>query len=81
MYVYLCVDLTTVWSASAVSFSHMYVDLAIGLCASLLLLLLFAAQELIINEILVMKENKQRNIVNYLDSYLVGDTELWVSVH
>ena len=39
---------------------------------------LFAAQELIINEILVMKENKQRNIVNYLDSYLVGDTELWV---
>ena len=25
-----------------------------------------------------MKENKQRNIVNYLDSYLVGDTELWV---
>lgn len=35
-------------------------------------------KELIINEILVMKENKQRNIVNYLDSYLVGDTELWV---
>lgn len=32
-------------------------------------------KELIINEILVMKENKQRNIVNYLDSYLVGDTE------
>ncbi|XP_015794281.1 serine/threonine-protein kinase PAK 3 isoform X1 [Tetranychus urticae] len=34
-------------------------------------------QELIINEILVMKENKHPNIVNYLDSYLVGD-ELWV---
>uniref|UniRef100_A0A8C4WR57 non-specific serine/threonine protein kinase n=1 Tax=Eptatretus burgeri TaxID=7764 RepID=A0A8C4WR57_EPTBU len=34
-------------------------------------------KELIINEILVMRENKQPNIVNYLDSYLVGE-ELWV---
>ncbi|XP_073695519.1 serine/threonine-protein kinase PAK 3-like [Garra rufa] len=34
-------------------------------------------KELIINEILVMRENKNNNIVNYLDSYLVGD-ELWV---
>ena len=34
-------------------------------------------KELIINEIIVMKENKQANIVNYLDSYLVTD-ELWV---
>uniref|UniRef100_A0A3P8RM37 non-specific serine/threonine protein kinase n=1 Tax=Amphiprion percula TaxID=161767 RepID=A0A3P8RM37_AMPPE len=34
-------------------------------------------KELIINEILVMRENKNSNIVNYLDSYLVGD-ELWV---
>ncbi|XP_069468712.1 serine/threonine-protein kinase PAK 3 isoform X4 [Ambystoma mexicanum] len=34
-------------------------------------------KELIINEILVMRENKNTNIVNYLDSYLVGD-ELWV---
>ncbi|NXH18580.1 PAK3 kinase, partial [Bucco capensis] len=32
---------------------------------------------LIINEILIMRENKSPNIVNYLDSYLVGD-ELWV---
>ena len=57
-----------------------YVGLSIGLCliARSLTRPLFAAQELIINEILVMKENKQRNIVNYLDSYLVGDTELWV---
>jgi serine/threonine protein kinase len=30
-------------------------------------------KELIINEILVMRENKHPNIVNYLDSYLVGD--------
>ncbi len=35
-------------------------------------------KELIINEILVMRENKHPNVVNYLDSYLVGD-ELWVS--
>ena len=35
-------------------------------------------KELIINEILVMRENKHQNIVNYLDSYLVGE-ELWVS--
>ncbi|KAI3422209.1 p21 protein (Cdc42 Rac)-activated kinase [Globodera pallida] len=34
-------------------------------------------KELIINEILVMRENKHRNIVNYLDSYLVGE-DLWV---
>jgi serine/threonine protein kinase len=25
-----------------------------------------------------MKENKHRNVVNYLDSYLVGESELWV---
>lgn len=35
-------------------------------------------KELIINEILVMRENQNPNIVNYLDSYLVGE-ELWVS--
>lgn len=34
-------------------------------------------KELIINEILVMRENKHPNVVNYLDSYLVDD-ELWV---
>ncbi|KAI1720462.1 protein kinase domain-containing protein [Ditylenchus destructor] len=34
-------------------------------------------KELIINEILVMRENKHPNIVNYLDSYLVGE-DLWV---
>lgn len=34
-------------------------------------------KELIINEILVMRENKHHNVVNYLDSYLVDD-ELWV---
>ena len=34
-------------------------------------------KDLIINEILVMRENKHPNIVNYLDSYLIGD-ELWV---
>lgn len=36
-------------------------------------------KELIINEILVMRENKHPNVVNYLDSYLVGD-ELWVRI-
>ncbi|XP_075258281.1 uncharacterized protein LOC142350334 isoform X2 [Convolutriloba macropyga] len=37
-------------------------------------------KELIVNEIIVMKENKDNNIVNYLDSYLVGEhqEELWV---
>ncbi|KAF2900985.1 hypothetical protein ILUMI_05203 [Ignelater luminosus] len=34
-------------------------------------------KELIINEILVMRENKHTNVVNYLDSYLVSE-ELWV---
>ncbi|XP_052217075.1 serine/threonine-protein kinase PAK 1-like isoform X1 [Dreissena polymorpha] len=34
-------------------------------------------KELIINEILVMREHQNPNIVNFLDSYLVDD-ELWV---
>ncbi|XP_050715304.1 serine/threonine-protein kinase PAK 2-like [Eriocheir sinensis] len=33
--------------------------------------------ELIASEIIVMKENKHPNIVNYVDSYLVGE-QLWV---
>lgn len=37
-------------------------------------------KELIINEILVMKEIRQANIVNFVDSYLVGETELWVGI-
>ncbi|KAI8057281.1 kinase-like domain-containing protein [Syncephalis plumigaleata] len=35
-------------------------------------------KELIVNEILVMKESQHPNIVNYLDSYLVHSNELWV---
>ena len=34
--------------------------------------------ELIVNEILVMKESQHPNIVNFLDSYLVKSNELWV---
>ena len=34
-------------------------------------------KELIINEILVMRDNQQKNIVNYVDSFLSGD-DLWV---
>jgi len=34
-------------------------------------------KELIINEIIVMRENQQENIVNYVDSLLVSE-ELWV---
>jgi len=36
-------------------------------------------KELIINEIIVMRDNQNANVVNYLDSYLVNE-ELWVRV-
>jgi serine/threonine protein kinase len=35
-------------------------------------------KELIINEILVMRENKHPNVVNYLDSYLVGEVRFFL---
>lgn len=40
-------------------------------------------KELIINEILVMRENKHGNVVNYLDSYLVNEVlqTVWLFFH
>jgi serine/threonine-protein kinase CLA4 len=35
-------------------------------------------KELIVNEILVMKDPQHPNIVNFLESYLVKNNELWV---
>ncbi|KAI8869603.1 Pkinase-domain-containing protein [Ramicandelaber brevisporus] len=35
-------------------------------------------KELLVNEILVMKESRHPNVVNYIESFLVGASELWV---
>ncbi|NXQ56542.1 PAK1 kinase, partial [Anthoscopus minutus] len=37
------------------------------------------SQELAVNEILAMRDNRNANIVTYLDSYLV-DGELWLAM-
>jgi len=35
-------------------------------------------KEILINEITIMKESHHHGIVNYIDSYIVGGTTLWV---
>lgn len=61
----------TVYTATQVANSHIVAIKQMNLAQQ-------PKKELIINEILVMRELRQKNIVNYLDSFLVGEDELWV---
>ncbi|PVU97078.1 hypothetical protein BB561_000767 [Smittium simulii] len=35
-------------------------------------------KELLVNEIMIMKESQHPNIVNYIESFLIGNSDLWV---
>uniref|UniRef100_A0AAY4BF81 non-specific serine/threonine protein kinase n=1 Tax=Denticeps clupeoides TaxID=299321 RepID=A0AAY4BF81_9TELE len=74
-----CVCVCVCFKLGACKFMYTAIDIATGqeVAIKQMNLQQQPKKELIINEILVMRENKNPNIVNYLDSYLVGD-ELWV---
>lgn len=69
--------LTTVYRASGGVYTAQSVDTNISVAIKQMNLAQQARKEVIINEIIVMREAQNKNIVNFIDSFLVTN-ELWV---
>lgn len=73
MFVWLYCFILFLCSASGTVYTAMETSTGVEVAIKQMNLSQQPKKELIINEILVMRENKHGNVVNYLDSYLVNE--------